>query len=210
MGFEMNRKTLLDIVDLGAALKADTIAIIGNKIIGTDENMTYFKVSDFDNINNYLLIYNVNEMREFLRSISIIDTVSFNGCDIASSVGGRINTFNNDKLFNINSCLSRIGCYINSINPIIENKELKEDDGFNSLLQYKSGNGVGLYKISEEFILSIFKNMLPINKNDYALLNIYDIDSLSFLSKFTIIKKKNIHIRVYIMYRHLNNASTLR
>jgi len=152
------------------------------------------------------MIYNNNDMREFIKPFTIVDTIFIEGDYIKSNLGSFICIMDRDNLFRIHNTIENIEGMISSFSLDYNCENLKDDDVFNQLLECKSGDGVGLYKIDKRFILSIYKNMLPLNKKDTVSLNIYDINpKLYFLSRFVVKKPKNIIINVYIMYLHLSN-----
>lgn len=79
-------------------------------------------------------------------------------------------------------------------------KDLSDDEDFKIVTSLKSDDGMGFYK-TDRFIMSIFYGLLKVNKGNTVDLSIYNVDEISFLSVFTVNKKKfNIVNHIKYMY----------
>jgi hypothetical protein len=87
----------------------------------------------------------------------------------------------------------------NKIVPNIRLDDLKSNERFMEILSRKSADGEERFVINDKYILTVFSGLLPINKADKVYLEIYDVDSYSFISKFVINKGKLI-LNKYIAY----------
>lgn len=196
------RNKLIEITDLGNMLKSDIIIVWHNYIIGTDENVTYFKFIDYNNTDNFHFVYEKNKMKDFIKNVSMMnDIVELNNNYISTQEGDTIEVFNPNIINIFLNNFSTLNGVINNYPIDYHNENLKDDDNFNSILDRKTGEGVALYKISKKYMLSLYKNFLPAAKKDKIELYIYNITcSGKFLAKFIISKPKSIKIRVYVMY----------
>lgn len=195
----MNNFTLQfrDVVETAKSLKADIIYIKGNTIYGVDDNFTYLKQMTFDNILGLEICYNQKLMNDFMKVctndiviqdnsiLSNIETLYINNQNYIKNILTLNNKINNILLSNIN---------IMNIDTVRGNEQ------FESAISLKTSQGIGLYKVNEQYIMSIFKGLLPINKPDKVSLSIYDVDNTRFLTRFVISKPKNKAIIVNVMY----------
>lgn len=66
---------------------------------------------------------------------------------------------------------------------------LKDYKNFDELLNMKSADGMVFFWI-ENYPITYYTGLLPINKSDKVQVNIYDDDQVSFVVKYTVIKPK--------------------
>lgn len=226
----MNIELLLQIVEYTSIIKAGYIMIMGNYIYGTDVEFTYLKTID-NTVYDKVLMYNVNDMKNFIKNVLSTpdcELLLYKG-NLYSINKNHINMIHNminqnpedHRLVNYLSNVEyieifnykyyiRMNSMISNMNIILNNKilyedyNLREDTQFESILEHKTADGVSMYRINRQFILSIFTNLLPINKGDEVSLVLYDIDMYKFLAKFSIMKKKQkVKIDIYIMYLYI-------
>ncbi len=92
---------------------------------------------------------------------------------------------------------------LRSLDATIE--DIKADNAFVEIIGGRADDGATMYRVQGKnrlYYMSIYSNMLPINKPDKASLDIYDDGNISFITKFTI-KKKLFTISVYVRYAHI-------
>lgn len=121
--------------------------------------------------------------------------------------GYLINTWMEPELQNnIMVLFSHLGSIIN-INPfiypkIIDNLDISKDERFRRAVGMKDADGHMWYTENSVF-MSSFARLHAVNAADSVYLTIYDVDPMSYLSEFMIVKKK-CTIYEYIKYRKLN------
>lgn len=192
----MTIKEFKEIVDIAKNIKADIIYISGNRIYGTDKQLTILKTMEFDNIYNIKICYENKDIVSALK-----DATSYTMYDDHI-------LFDNSILVPINNP-NYIYNIIKNENTILEMKtkgklsytdnNIKNDKNFQDILNLKSCNGARMY-IANNYKMYLFSRLLPINKSDNVELNIYDINNLYFMSHFTIKKKKLNEINQYMVY----------
>ena len=194
----MNSFTLQirELIEFAKVLKSEIIYIIGNMIYGTDSNFTYLKQVEYENVLEITLCYVQHDMNNFIKA-STLDIVYENGM-LYSNVE-QIDVTNPIYANNINKLFNAVNMV--SLNPIVYHMDnIRGIEDFEYGIALKSTQGIYMYKINEEYILSIFKNLLPINKKDSVSITIRDIDNYRFISRFIIFKPKKVTIQVDIVY----------
>lgn len=186
-----------DMIEYAKCLKADIVYIYGNYIYGTDIGFSYLKQTMFNNELNLNICYIQKDMNNFMKEAT--DTIIFNSNMIASNTC--VLSVNNP--IHINS-FNRLSTNVNEINfstqPSLVIDDIRSNNEFEDSINLKASQGIGLCKVNEEYIITLFKNLLPINKKDKVSLEIRDLVSDRFMSRFTINKPKNVSIMVDIMY----------
>ena len=93
--------------------------------------------------------------------------------------------------------------YMSSNGRIVHSSNLKNNENFNKIMEMKTGDGSAVLVIDNIYPITLYNNLLPVNKSDKVELDILQLDETSFLARFIITKKKNISIVVYIRYLFL-------
>lgn len=186
-----------EIIEIAKLLKSDIIYIIGNTIYGTDSNFTYLKQMTFENTLGINICYEQKLMNDFIKLCT--NTITLENNSLMSNI--EVLYVNNENhirnIVNLNNKINQI--VLNNYNNLnVDNA--RDNQEFENAISLKTAQGIGLYRISEEYILSIFKGLLPINKKDKTSLSIYDVDYNRFLTRFVISKPKNKVIIVNVMY----------
>lgn len=192
---------VLDLIDKGKILKDEVICINNNKIMGSDKYFNYLTVTSVDT-NTVNINYSQSEMNTFLKenqkNILQIndDTLYTPNSKFKLNISNVNRTF--DKLYNayLDLCNSDIKFYIENV----------RDEQFESAISKKTSEGISLYKIDKEYVLTIFKGLLPVNKKDKVSLKIYDNKYIKdiFIANFIIDKGKGVIINVYLSYMKLS------
>ena len=194
----MNSFTLQirELIEFAKVLKSDIIYIVGNMIYGTDLNFTYLKQVEYENTLGITLCYKQHDMNNFIKA-STLDIVYENGL-LCSNIE-KIDILNPVLANNMNNLFNAINNL--SIQPVVHHIDnVRGVDEFEYAIALKSSQGISMYRISEQYILTLFKNLLPINKKDTVSLSIRDVDDYRFISRFIISKPKKVTIQVDIVY----------
>lgn len=105
------------------------------------------------------------------------------------------------KIFEL---FSKVNNYLYRRIPIYHSEGFEKDGDFvQNVSKLKVSDGLKTYVIDNIFILTSFNKVHCINASDKVSLNIYDIDTDSYLYEFIINKKKYI-VKEYIRYRKMS------
>lgn len=196
----MNITILQDLLKVSKELKSDYVYINGNDIYGVDDSFIYIKYMQFDNIYNINICFSVTSMATFLKNVCLNEIKLVNPNLLYSS-------FDNTLEINNISLINKIEAMIININNLkmkqisVQNEPVRGIPEFEYVLESKSADGTGIF-VYNKYVMTIFKNLIPLKKSDTVLLTIHDIDEKMFLSNFTVQRRK-LKIEVYIMYLHL-------
>ena len=151
----------------------------------------------FENTLGINICYEQKLMNDFIKLCT--NTITLENNSLMSNI--EVLYVNNENhirnIVNLNNKINQI--VLNNYNNLnVDNA--RDNQEFENAISLKTAQGIGLYRISEEYILSIFKGLLPINKKDKTSLSIYDVDYNRFLTRFVISKPKNKVIIVNVMY----------
>ena len=140
------------------------------------------------------VIFNVLELKEYLKTALIGDDV-----DILVRTGDFV-TYNGleSRMYMQNMFTRAINMLgYDSLTPgtVID---LTNHEAFNEAINLPASKGNSLVVFDKDHQITIHKGMLPINKGDKTSLTLHDVRSDRFLAVFTITKKHNIMIRVYM------------
>lgn len=193
---------LIKIMTEAKILKCPVIYIDNDKIYGTDLDFTFLKTVTFINETSLKqIIYTQNSVSRFIKDIEEIDEVIINNYNIFNKTKNTFIEINNIKMMQMMIEL------INNTNNMTQQtfyKFIKEDlqdkEDFSKIMNAKTDEGTSIYKIDREYMLSIYNNLLPVNKKDKVSLIVYDHNNL-FMANFKVFKKKNVTVDVYILYR---------
>lgn len=194
-----------DILDkflkLGKEIKSAYIYIIGNNVYGVDESFIYLKHTTFENTYNIDMAFNLNAMGTFIKNISLNQIKLVNPNLLYSSFDNTIEINNPELINRILTMVNNINNLLVSNNKTIERIPVRGESNFEYALESKAADGTSIF-IYNKYVMTIFKNLLPLKKSDKVFLSIIDSKSATFLSNFTIERSKT-KIEVYIMYLHL-------
>lgn len=184
-----------EIIEYGKNLKSDIVYINGNIIYGTDSSFSYLKTLSLENDIGLNIIYIQKDMNNFIKDST--DTIIYSNNIIQSSTEYMIVNIPN-YIMKFTNLIDRVQNLLNFEQSLLID-DIRGYTGFESLINLKSTQGMGLFKV-EGYILTLFKNLLPINKKDKVGLSIRNISEDRFLATFSIMKPKNVNIFVNIMY----------
>lgn len=186
-----------EIIEIAKLLKSDIIYIIGNTIYGTDSNFTYLKQMTFENTLGINICYEQKLMNDFIKLCT--NTITLENNSLMSNIEV-LHINNQNHIRNIVELDNKINQIVLNNHNSMNVDNARDNEEFENAISLKTAQGIGLYRVSEEYILSIFKGLLPINKKDKTSLSIYDVDYNRFLTRFVISKPKNKVIIVNVMY----------
>ncbi len=188
---------LIELSEYSKALKCDIIRVRDKTMYGTDNNFVHLRVIKSDLNNKFPdMIFYSRDLFEFMKLLQFTPDIS----DINMSKFITIHYEYTNMFENLIKTVSHHTFRIISF----YNDDLKSDDNFNTINAMKAGDGIGLLKLSERYILTLYNGLLPINKSDKVEVCIRDIDDYRYLANFTIVKKK-FSIDIYFMYLFLNS-----
>lgn len=200
------------------AMKSDLVCINNNVLIGTDNTNVNLKVYTLDfsiSLPSPICIITKELKSDFYSNIT--DTVL-----VFDYKEGKIYCPNNktyaetaNVMFVTDIAPNLISRYNNLVNNIIYNDNIKfidfgnvtDHDFFKEYNSLKSSDGAKLYipNNCEKYSMYLYKGALPINKSDYIEMGIFD-EGETFITRFTIFKKKLKPIYVYFKYVKLSRA----
>lgn len=203
------KTNLLELLKLSKAMKSYYVYYnpLINKLIGTDEHMTYIKVIDTTGIAYPIALFFKNsDMQKIAPLIKEYDyEIIDNNNVLVYSDGLNMHSI---SIMNYNFAqvegmyfrtMQNISSGINQNTMTVDN--LRGDALFENVLSLKSKQGIGFFNINRMYNMSIFSNLLPVNKSDGVSLKIYDnLNSRTFLANFTVRKPKNVNIDIFINY----------
>lgn len=186
---------------LGKSLKQQYYLMNDKAIMGTDKLYGMLSVIYLDkpcSIDSNIS-FKKNSLVDFIKHN---ENYTFNENEYSLCCNDNVFYLVNDISNNILQLYSRV-CEVENINNLLYTRNnLRDDDNFNNIISYKKNDGMSVYNIENRFIMTLFSGIFPINKSDTVDLNIYHVDSISYLSKF-IIHKKKYDILLYIRFRYL-------
>lgn len=196
----INIAILQDLLKVAKELKSEYVYINGNNIYGVDISFIYLKYMEFENKYNMNICFSVSKMTKFLKEVCLNEIKLVNPNLLYSS-------FDNTLEINNISLINKIESMIININNLkmskttVQEQKVRGNVQFEYALESKSADGTGIFT-HDKYVMTIFKNLIPLKKTDEVFLTIYDIDSRMFLTNFTVQRRK-MKIEVYIMYLHL-------
>lgn len=198
-------------------MKSDLVCINSGLLIGTDNTMSNLKIYNtniFIPLTDCTLI--VKELSsEFYANITDTEIVfDFDEGKLycpnnKSYADNRINTMMTDSTIT-DMIMYRYSKLINTIhNPcikIVDYGDITNDEYFQQYKDLKAAEGARLYlpNGNEEYGMYLYNGAIPLNKSDKVSLCFYD-EGQTFISKFTVYKKKLNPIDVYFKFVKLNN-----
>ena len=185
-----------EIIEEAKVLKADIVFISGNTIYGTDSDFNYLKRTEFINDINLEIVYVQKDMVKFLKDAT--DTIIINDIVIQSNMINMLYVNNPTHQLRFMRLINKVN-ELYSYNDTLFIDNIRANNKFEEAINLKSTQGMKLC-IVDNYIISLFKNLLPINKKDVVSLSIKDISDTTFLSTFIIKKSASTSILVDILY----------
>lgn len=150
-------------------LKCNYVMALGNIIIGTDEHFAHLSIMEHTEPKFWKLQNTVFDTKQF--------TVA-EGIDFVYL----LDTINN----------------ILQTPPTLEVQSLHENETFKNIMAKKADEGMSMFKLGE-YLISLNKTLIPLNKSDKLDVNIRDFGN-TFCGEYIIRKGKNVVIKKYFLY----------
>lgn len=176
-----------DIIKIAKSMKKEYVHITPKYILGTDINT------------NTLSIIFMESGEEYLGTIAELE-----GKGLPEFAECMTEEILRNRFTYLLAKMAPIALYQTS-SPIdgFECIDISENENFlNTSRNIKAKDGAKMFKFDKKYIMSNFASLHPVNKSDKVYLTLYPYDSISFISKFVIDKKK-YEIHEYIRYLYL-------
>ena len=176
-----------EIIKIAKSMKKDYVKVTPKYILGTDVNT------------HTLSIIFMETGEEYMGTIAELEgkgVPEFSECMTEEILRDRFN--------HLLTQIAPIALY-GTVPPIegFECLDISESDAFlDTCKNIKSKDGAKMFKLDQNYIMSNFSSLHPINKSDKIYLTLYPRDEISFISKF-VINKKKYEIHEYIRYLYL-------
>lgn len=202
-----------EIVNGIKGMKADLVKVSGKFLYGTDNGCITLKTYNMNNqvpVEDFTIITKTLS-KEFFNNLTdvnvVIDTdINKIYCPNNESYAENLpqmidNSFNNT----IQGIVDRLNHTIAlNCNTIVDIGDITNDEGFLKLREIKAADGAILYNPDNVYGMYLYSGALPVTKSDKVYLKVYDTGN-TFISNFSIIKKKLNPINVYFNFVKLNN-----
>lgn len=194
-----------NVLKIAKSMKRPYIFVNNNYIIGTDEDFFTLSLIEIESqiprpfaaevndiLNQVKRDKSVNERPEYIYIYN----------KIADDV--YINTWNEPEIRNkLLVLLQRTGEYIYKYPVSFSCTDMEKDVNFmTTVAKLKVENGLTSYILGNKYLMTSFNKVHAINASDKISINIYEIDSISYICEF-IIDKKKYKVKEYIRYRYM-------
>lgn len=191
-------------------------------VYSTDEYYSYLKVLQ-TNILGYEFSFNFNELTSLIKMIEKHD-LSFNvkmdffgntfmcPSDRVEPVAVKKNMVEDEWVSPVivsthiplfMNLIGKVSMYNINNNYDYYTSTLREDENFNSIISQKAADGVSLFKLDDNYLMTICARFFPINKKDKVDFYIKRIDNNRSFANMKIYKSKTCMIDMYIVILNL-------
>lgn len=215
MKYIINISEFNEIVNGIKAIKSDYVCIYNDLLLGTDYTMStlrIYKMPIVISIPSFTIISKELSSNFFSNIIDTNIVIDFDESKIYCPNNKSYADVSNPMLNNllgpvIDSIYNRLRDNINTSFKFIDFGYITEDESFQQFKTIKAADGSILYEPNgnSEYGMYIYSGSLPLNKNDILSLAIYDSGS-TFISEFTVYKKKLNPIKVYFRFAKLRQS----
>lgn len=188
---------LITIQNIAKSFKQKDFVLLNNKLYSTNINY-YLVTSAFPVDIMEPIILNYKELSDFIKNITIETEFKVSNNMIINNAGDMLPIRFPTK-YQLGELTSRID-YVNRIS--VNNRVINYGDVTSELekvFSMKIADGSYYYNKDNIYFMTLFSGLFPLNKADKIELDIMDLGN-TFISKFDIIKKKNIKISIYVHY----------
>lgn len=184
-------------------------------VYSTNEFFNYLKILKTDII-GYTLSFKTTEINAFIKNMDKynsdcrIVTDSFNNLYLHPTVNIRV-PIDDDPIYPaILNC--HIPNFINLINKVIGYNSIgydyaidniRDNESFNTIISQKAADGVSLFNIDNEYMITLCSRLFPINKKDKVEFKIKNLDSCRSFVGVRIYKTKTTIVEMYIIILNL-------
>lgn len=196
----MVKNDFIYLIDQSKILKTDLIYIIGNTAYGTDFNFFTLKSIVIDNPLNCCICCSLNEANTINKKLQNTEEEIADFGQYIPLEGEVFNIINNSFIGKFNNLIQNV-LMLMTTNPIkIHEDNIRNDENFERLFSFKSVDGTYIYR-KDGYIISLYTNLIGMNKADKVSFDLYDINDFSFLVNFRVQRTAKKIINIYIMYR---------
>lgn len=196
---------LVYINEAAKALKQKNFIIIDNVMIGLDniQNILTYVLLDSNFITNYFsgIIVNQRSLSAFIKALSVESDFQFDyNNNIIRAITG------SELVIGFNRAMEQLACdkfkhamFLSETAQIA----ISETEAQDIMLKVQNMNKAdgSIFINYNNYYMTVFPSILPVNKNDKLYITIFQLysESYAFISKFRI-KKKKFDILTYINY----------
>ena len=196
----MVKNDFINLIDQAKILKTDLIYIIGNTAYGTDFNFFTLKSIVINNPLNYCICCVLNEANTVSKELQKIEGEIADFGQQIPLENGVFNIINSSFVGKFNNLIQNV-LMLMTTNPIkIHEDNIRNDENFERLFSIKSVDGTYIYR-KDGYVISLYTNLIGMNKSDKISFDLYDINEFSFLVNFRVQRTAKKIINIYVMYR---------
>ncbi len=203
---ELSISDLVYINDAAKSLKHRDFVFINNILIGLDNLNIYIckVILDTNKLTNIPLVglmFNQKELSKFVKSLTmessfhIDENISIN--HFYTSMGAEELNIRIDHNIN-NFALSRLQETNNMDSQLIVPPEDITGD-IEKLFALRKTDGAFYYVYKNNYYMTLFSGLLPLNKSDKVFVNVLDNTPSTFITRFTV-KKSKFNLSIYLAY----------
>lgn len=189
--YKISIKEIQQIIQMLKNLKFPIVYSDGNILYGTDEDFCILRQIILPGgINIVPMCVSISILDDFIKEYFYIEEFMVNGNTLLAS--GTI-ACNIIEPYLLNR-MQRLICTINNMKsnnqPNIFLHDMLQNEMFAECIIKKASEGPSRIIIHNNYIITVYKNLIPINKGDEVSLSIRDIDNETFMCTFHVNKKK--------------------
>lgn len=196
-----------EILKIARSMKRPIVHINPNYILGSDEDYCTLSKIEMDTGVPKPFTYHINDIltEDKKDKFAVEHAEEFLTEYIEIIPGIYINSFHENMYRdNIFELFNKVITYTICKSPIYQTEALEKNEEFmNKVAKLKVSDGMTTYILNNEYLITNFNKLHPINASDKVAVRIFDLDNISYLYEFSIIKKKYT-IKEYIRYRKIN------
>lgn len=196
-----------EILKIARSMKRSIVHISPHYILGSDEDYCTLSIIEINTEVPKPFTYHINDiLTEDKKDKFVNEHPSEFFTEYEETVPGiYINTFHeNIYRNNIFELFNKVTMYLINSTPIYQSDSLEKNEDFmNKVAKLKVSDGMTTYILDNRFLITNFNKLHPINASDKLSVRIFDLDDISYLYEFFIIKKKYT-IKEYIRYRKIS------
>lgn len=207
-----NLDILNELLEIGKSIKSEYVLINGDLAIGCDCHCNIMKTMKLKKIyhRTSFLVKNLGDFLKVINNMSIVPVLCYKDMFVKSIIfetnSGLQIQISDRKLDNyIIDKFNQVNAYINNIDFYFSaDADLNDCQEFLERLNAKAKEGCKILNILN-YPLAVYSSLLPVNKNDNISVTIYDLnkEDPTFLCRYSIKKKKNVEINVFVNYMKL-------
>lgn len=195
----MERDLIIKIAGYQNLLKSEIMFLNNNCLYGL--NSYCIKLIDLGENTNESIITRLAFIMPYIEQSEINPSIKYSDIDVEMQNPIISSNMMNGSIARVNNILS----YIHPNNFLYGSEDVKSDPSFTEILDKKSADGTSIYRIEsngKKFCMTMFKNLINVNKSDKVGLSIYSLNQYHFLAVFSVTKKKQV-VYTYVIYKYM-------